>query len=368
MFSRVVVSEEDITRQQVEEDLRLYGSRPKPPDAVDTDESTQLANPAPKRTASEFEAVVDRPAKVRRRGESKAFNYEAVTAMDWNSGASPLDAWLNQSAVPSTVAALEPPSPGDSEKDLVAQEVEEIKVFRNVHVAMAPSPKEDEAAVGELEGLELSAQIYYRNIRDRYPLLPTFLARRLAQANYERYERLRSKRLKLQQPVRQVLDQPQPFFTDLPAWSNAAGGSTYQTMIPNTESSPMQVRVDVQAAARVADEKRKRNATASQRFRQRRKQKELEAAERSQKLDHRLNVLREMKNTCSIANYLCITPGTIGTQAGYDLGELLGSSPLPSPASSQGSTKSLSATKTSSAKLANEREKPTASASHRFRQ
>ena len=139
VFSRVVISEEDIARQQAEEDLRLYGSRPKPPDEVDIDESAQLANLPPKRNASEFEAAVDRPAKVRKRRERKAFNYEAVTAMDWNSGASPLEVWLNQSAVPSTAAALDLPDPGGSKEKFIAQEIEEIKVFRNVHLAMAPN-------------------------------------------------------------------------------------------------------------------------------------------------------------------------------------------------------------------------------------
>ena len=39
VLSRVIVSEEKIARQGVEEDLRLYGSRPEPPDAVDIDKS-----------------------------------------------------------------------------------------------------------------------------------------------------------------------------------------------------------------------------------------------------------------------------------------------------------------------------------------
>lgn len=39
-------------------------------------------------------------------------------------------------------------------------------------------------------GLELPAQIYYRNIEDRYPSLPPFLTRRLAIANLNRAERL----------------------------------------------------------------------------------------------------------------------------------------------------------------------------------
>ncbi|KAL9117662.1 MAG: hypothetical protein Q9187_005799 [Circinaria calcarea] len=184
VFSPVIVSEEDVALHQVEEDLRLYGSRPEPPDAVEIDESTQLANLPPKRNASEFEAAVDRPAKVRKGGESKAFNYAAVTAMDWNSGASPLDAWLNQSAIPSTAVALQPSDPDNSEKELVDREVKEIKVFRNVHVAMAPSPKEDETDLDD----------YYRDIRDRYPLLSTTRALRLAEANYRRFQRLRFER------------------------------------------------------------------------------------------------------------------------------------------------------------------------------
>ena len=88
----MTVSEDDITRQQVEEDLRLYGSRPEPPDTVEVDESTQMANLPPKRSASEFEAAVDRPAKIRKKGRSHEFNYQALTVMDWNSGTSPLDA------------------------------------------------------------------------------------------------------------------------------------------------------------------------------------------------------------------------------------------------------------------------------------
>ena len=82
MFSRFIVSEEDIARQQVEEDLRLYGSRPKSADAVDIGESTPLGNPIPKRDASAFEAIVDRPAKLARRGECKTFDDGTVTAID----------------------------------------------------------------------------------------------------------------------------------------------------------------------------------------------------------------------------------------------------------------------------------------------
>ena len=208
MFSRFIVSEEDIARQQVEEDLQLYGSRPRPPDAVDNGESIQLQSRIPKQNASVFEATVDRPAKLSKSEHCITFNDGAVTAMDWNSGASPLDAWLNQSAIPSTATVIELPDQHDSVDDLVAQESEEIKVFRNVHLATASSPEQKETAVDGFEGLELAAQFYYRNIRDRYPLLPTYLARRLAQANYQRSKRYRSWNLKPEQPDWQVAVQP----------------------------------------------------------------------------------------------------------------------------------------------------------------
>ena len=203
-FRRVIISEDDVGRQQIEEDLRLYGSRPEPPDTVEVDESTQLANLPPKRSASEFEAAVSRPAKIRKKGNSKEFNYQALTAMDWNSGASPLDAWLNQSAVPSMTVALDQQRPTKLGGDLLAQEIEEIKVFRNVHMAIAPSPEQNDPPLDRVEGLDLSAQIYYRNILDRYPDIPVYLARRLAQANYDRAERLRNEKERLRKETEKL--------------------------------------------------------------------------------------------------------------------------------------------------------------------
>ena len=198
VFERVIVSEDSVARRQIEEDLQLYGSRPEPPDTVDVDESTQLANLPPKRNASEFKAVVDHLALKNEKDQSKEFNYETLTVMDWNSGASPLDAWLNQSAIPSTTPASNHQEILTSESDLLAQEAEELKVFRNVHMAIAPDPENNDPPHEPVEGLDFGAQIYYRNIMDRFPVLPKYLARRLAQANCVRAERLRHERERLQ--------------------------------------------------------------------------------------------------------------------------------------------------------------------------
>ena len=193
-----MISEDDVARRQIEEDLRLYGSRPEPPDTVEIDESTQLANLAPKRNASEFKSVVDRLATASEKDQSKEFNYETLTVMDWNSGASPLDAWLNQSAVPSTNPALDHQKSGESRSDPLALETEELKVFRNVHMGIAPSPEHNDPPLEPVEGLEFGAQIYYRNIMDRFPVLPKYLARHLAQANCDRAKRLRCEKERLQ--------------------------------------------------------------------------------------------------------------------------------------------------------------------------
>ncbi|MCJ1456069.1 hypothetical protein MMC28_006426 [Mycoblastus sanguinarius] len=202
LFSRVNVSEEEITRQQVEEDLQLYGRRLQPSDTSDVDDAKRLANLPPKRKASESEAAGIPSSKVRKKGEDQSYDCQAVTTIDWNNGASPLDAWLNQSAVPSTGAIPGHHASNCSAEDQIAQELEEIKVFRNVHIgterrSLGPKvdPKDE-----PLASMELGAQIYYRNILDRYPLLPVYLARRLAQANHERAERLRLKSQRAQPP------------------------------------------------------------------------------------------------------------------------------------------------------------------------
>ena len=208
-FGHILVSEENIARQQAEEDLMLYGSRAEPPEAIEIQETSPSNNLSLKRNAPEPTAVVERPAKMLKKDGDRASNYDTVTAMDWNSGASPLDAWLNQSAIPSTAVAPESLYSGDSNKDLIAQELEEIKVFRNVHMAVASEPQEVDRAVDELEGLGIGAQIYYRNIRDRYPLLPIYLARRLAHANLRRYERLCSKGSMIEHSLNQAAAIPQ---------------------------------------------------------------------------------------------------------------------------------------------------------------
>jgi len=73
-------------------------------------------------------------------------------------------------------------------------------------------------------------------------------------------------------------------------------GQSYQLMTFDTDQGPIQVPVDVQAASKMADEKRKRNAGASARFRQRRKEKEKEASQMIAKLEQQIRDSNEERD------------------------------------------------------------------------
>lgn len=203
IFGQVTVQDEEdqVAQKQVEEDLRIYGTRQEPSDAIDVDEDEQLSKLPPKRSASEFEAGVDRPAKTRKKSESQTYNYDTLTAMDWNAGQSPIMAWVNQSAVPAMIPrdTSQTNQLVSKDEELLQREKKEIEIFKNVHISDAVAPANNTQHTASLDcgpDLEFGAQIYHRNIVDRYPLLPPYLARRLAIANRTRAERLQQSRLR----------------------------------------------------------------------------------------------------------------------------------------------------------------------------
>ena len=79
------------------------------------------------------------------------------------------------------------------------------------------------------------------------------------------------------------------------ATSVAAGPTAVPTQYMTVETShgQMQIPMDVQGASRVADEKRRRNAGASARFRQRRKEKEMASSREIEDLKQRIHDLGE---------------------------------------------------------------------------
>ncbi|KAG7007263.1 hypothetical protein G7Y79_00010g027640 [Physcia stellaris] len=190
-LKRLTVSEDAVAYQQAEEDLRLYFSRLLSSTCPIIGMWTMhpvLPLPSPKRTLSGCEDNGRRNENSKTNGFEISSHQSVVTATDWNSGASPLESWLKQiampSVVPSVVEEVELPS-----YDALANHMEaEIKAFRNVHINMTPSPPiayfninadEDFAA------LRLEAQIHYRNVKDDYCVIPSYLASRLAEAMWK---------------------------------------------------------------------------------------------------------------------------------------------------------------------------------------
>ncbi|KAF2717620.1 hypothetical protein K431DRAFT_205496, partial [Polychaeton citri CBS 116435] len=75
--------------------------------------------------------------------------------------------------------------------------------------------------------------------------------------------------------------------------TSSSGPNSYQLMTYETSSGAIQLPVDMHAASRAADEKRRRNAGASARFRQRRKEKEKEASTTISRLEQQIKDIGE---------------------------------------------------------------------------
>ena len=192
--------EEDVARRQHEEDVRLYGSRSEPMDALEVDSDTESADSPTKNIITSYQTAFNE-AKKPHKNESNSDNHEASIHIDGNAGVNPLSAWLTQSALPSVVPMCSHPLDQSTspEVDLTNEETREIEKFRYVHLvsdSAIDGHASDTTKVKDPMDLQLPSQIYYRNIVDRYPLLPTYLARRLAEANSSRAERLSHQRVK----------------------------------------------------------------------------------------------------------------------------------------------------------------------------
>lgn len=186
-----VDEEEEVARRQNEEDLRLYGSRPEPMDALEVNTDPELLSLPSKDNTMDFMAAFDETENLRRT-ENVSDNEKTSICSDERAKVSPLSAWLTKSALPSATRAWSHPldETVGTNVDSLKEEIREVENFRSVHLASDPLTDAHATETTDTLGLELPSQIYYRNIVDRYPLLPTYLARRLAEANSNRAERL----------------------------------------------------------------------------------------------------------------------------------------------------------------------------------
>ena len=191
-FGRVTVldEEEEVEQRQMQEDVEMFGSRPVPVDPEEAKAAMLLDTPTyiHKRSAPEVTTFGETKQKKQRQ--------EGLTAMDWNSGGTPIDAWLNQSAMPCNSALIPSPEVDRAVRNKEAREQEEneLAFYRKIHITAAETASPLADPLDHDGELPLGGKVYYRNIIDKFPLIPRYLARRLAEANVKRAERLNSTR------------------------------------------------------------------------------------------------------------------------------------------------------------------------------
>lgn len=181
-FDRVPLEDEEtlVFKQQKEEDLQIYGDRSHPSDDVEVDEEDQLSRLPPKRERAEFQAALEGQKK---KHYNYGYNHRDVTAMDWNAGESPLSAWLNQSAVPSTPPVTRSSksvyqNPESLVQDQVREEREEVEHFKNIKIRSEEEAQERRTlpdAQQQIAALESGMRISCRDIEEKYPKLPHYM-------------------------------------------------------------------------------------------------------------------------------------------------------------------------------------------------
>lgn len=120
-----------------------------------------------------------------------------LPSIDWNNGTSGMTAWLNSSAAP----AHEGEHLGlksdafQAETEQLQQEWKDIECLTRVHFVSTVSESQPlRDIVNEYQAMPLDAQVYVRKIVDRFPTLPSYLAKRFANANARRLSRLQQRK------------------------------------------------------------------------------------------------------------------------------------------------------------------------------
>jgi hypothetical protein len=203
-----------ISQMQVEEDIRVFGDRPSPLDLEETDNSVTVIGdlvsaplsltrlPFPNHLSYGMDSVepmdVDdvEKIKVTQNNSRSSDNFTAKNEILDSPQAkklTPLDVWLSRIPVVDTASFTTRSVPAS---DLEDREAKGIENFRNVHIndqegiGQIQTDVPEKACTDSHQEIEFSARIFYRNIRDRYPYLSQRLARRFAEANKSRSDRL----------------------------------------------------------------------------------------------------------------------------------------------------------------------------------
>ncbi|KAL9618414.1 MAG: hypothetical protein Q9160_006855 [Pyrenula sp. 1 TL-2023] len=202
--------EDSVMKQQLDEDTQTFGARNFPNEFIASEDPknlpTGLANCKrhhpliePDRNDAYYPEAKKRITGTHGRAEP------IISQIDWHGGKTPLDAWLSQSAVPVVGSSLHPVA-SDSEHvrttAMVSQQIQALNILRRIHIARersfaltkiviaSTSHTDDEERYRKALRPDVVTEVYLRNIQDRFPSIPLYLARRLAEANERRVLRL----------------------------------------------------------------------------------------------------------------------------------------------------------------------------------
>jgi hypothetical protein len=193
---------ESVLQRQAAEDLNAFGMRPAPRDAVSLElhhiERPDQPVKGGMEPSNAANAMLDSDNLQRldelEDGLDNRFPMaDALPIIDWHSGPTPMDAWLNQSAIRMETGIVQEINDDQlQELKILEQEKRDIELLRKVHLAAEPAAPD----IGRLEddaydGLDESAKPFLRKILDKFPLIKPFLARRLAESSLSRDRRLR---------------------------------------------------------------------------------------------------------------------------------------------------------------------------------
>ena len=191
--------DEQVTRRQAEEDVLLYGSTQQSNTIHGLDDVPSTIDSTVQLGTVQLDDATSETKEATKTGKGKTEKTDIASSSNWQDQDSPLITWLDQSSL-SCVApgSIHPFDQSEATAaKLLEQEAKEIEIFRNVHLTSSSEPTGSAKPVTHAEkpsSLELPVQIYYRNILDRYPLLPNYLIQRLAEANSVRAARLSHQR------------------------------------------------------------------------------------------------------------------------------------------------------------------------------
>jgi len=199
-----VLESEDVRveQRQVDEDYRIFGERPVPLDSIDIGGAEAPIQKTAFHELIDNDTLAPEPemSKPAMPGQFKLDDLlsglvntstEPLNTENKSGTLVPLDIWLDK--VP-LYTHLGDDSVTDVTMPIEDNEHDSLECFRRIHIdeerdGCSITPNEPENA-RNLNEVAFSARIFYRNIRDRYPQIPEYLALRLSEANQRRAERL----------------------------------------------------------------------------------------------------------------------------------------------------------------------------------